>query len=501
MGSVLPMKTDCSRLFPGAQRYAALRQAPTRTVREAPPEEDSFPYSERHLQCVWFDAAYRPGCLRSLGGEEIVVEEPGRWNLEAGPDFLDAVLRVGVERRRVQGDVEVHVHPRDWDAHRHADDPRYGRVVAHVSYYPGPAPSGRLPAAALQIALRAPLQSDPRFSFENIDLTAYPYAARPAHRPACAEILEAWPPPERAALLRSAGEERLRIKAGRMRAAIRERGGGQAFYEEVMAAQGYKQNSAAFRQLARRLPAVVLQRESGGDVRAAYALLLGVAGLAPARVSSQWDEETRAFVRALWDTWWKRQAAWEPSVMPRTAWRLAGQRPQNHPARRLAAAAVLFAAEPPLGAALSALDPSRPVEWFRQARDLLKTDGAIPYWNRRLGFSSGSRKANLALLGAGRVSSLIANIVIPFLAATGRPITPLLDHLEAEDDNAHIRQTAFSLFGRDHNPLLHRHGLLQQGLLQIFHDFCLNRRTGCANCRLVEALKESGWGAPGNGPA
>lgn len=460
-------------------------------MREAHPEEESFPYSERHLQCVWFDAAYRPGCLQSLSGEAVVVEDPGRWNLEAGPDFLDAVLRVGAERRRVQGDVEVHVRARDWDSHGHADDPRYRRVVAHVSYFAERLPPGRLPAAALQIALRAPLQSDPQFSFENIDVTAYPYAARPAHSAPCADLLASWPPDKRACLLRSAGEERLRVKAGRMRAAIRERGAGQAFYEEVMAALGYKQNSAAFRQLARRLPLELLQRESGSDAVTAYALLLGVAGLIPARVSPRWDDETRAFIRGLWDAWWKRREQWDQIVMPRDAWRLAGQRPQNHPARRLAAAAALFTCEPALVTALSSLNPCRPAEWFRRAREMLNADGRMTYWNRRLGFSSGPQKADVALLGDGRVSSLITNVVIPFLAAADQPVAPLLDDLDAEDDNALIRQTAFSLFGRDHNPLLHHHGLLQQGLLQIFHDFCLNRRTGCTNCRLVEALKAS----------
>ena len=30
----------------------------------------------------------------------------------------------------------------------------------------------------------------------------------------------------------------------------------------------------------------------------------------------------------------------------------------------------------------------------------------------------------------------------------------------------------------------------KQGLLQIFHDFCLNRRSGCEGCRLLPALRE-----------
>jgi hypothetical protein len=34
--------------------------------------------------------------------------------MEPGPDFLGAVLRIGPERRRIRGDVEIHLRPSDW---------------------------------------------------------------------------------------------------------------------------------------------------------------------------------------------------------------------------------------------------------------------------------------------------------------------------------------------------------------------------------------------------
>jgi hypothetical protein len=332
------------------------------------------------------------------------------------------------------------------------------------------------------------LQSDEQFSFENIDVTAYPFAARPAQGAPCAALLVAWAPEQRMALLRSAGETRLRVKAERMAAAIRERGADQVLYEETMAGLGFKQNSAAFRQLARRVQFDALRLEAGADAPSAYALLLGVAGLLPARLPAAWDAATKAFVRDLWDVWWKKQAAWERHVMPRTAWRLGGQRPQNQPVRRLAAAAVLFSRHVPLREALAALSAARPEVCFRQATGAFSADDGLPYWRRRLAFASGTGKTDTALLGPDRVAALLSNVAIPFLAATGGDVAPLLAHLPAEDNNAVTRQTAFSLFGRDYNPSTHRHGILQQGLMQIFHDFCLNRRSGCSGCRLVSAL-------------
>jgi len=475
--------------FPRSASYRHLT-APAGKVRERG-QDDVFPYSERHLQCVWFDAAYRPTALRSAQGEDVVVESPGRWNLEAGPDFLDAALIVGPARRRVGGDVEIHVRAADWLDHGHADDALYANVVAHVTYFAGSLPAHALPASAVQIALKDSLNADPSFSFETLDVTAYPHAARPAEPPPCARVLTAWPAERKTGLLAAAGEERLRRKALRLAAAMRERGPDQLLYEEIMAALGYKHNRAPFRQLARRLPLTALGEEAGGDPLAAYALLLGVAGLIPAQFSGRWDAETRAFVRTVWDRWWKRQAAWEGRVLPRTAWKTASLRPQNQPVRRLAVAAGLFAGAPTLAARLNALELTDATRWLAEATALFEGPAAIPYWSRRLGLAGARRPSEEALLGRGRIAATLTNVVVPYLAAMGRSVTPLLAELPAEEDNSLIRQTAHALFGRDHNPNLYAQGLRQQGLLQIFHDFCLSR-TGCRECRLADALHTQG---------
>ena len=74
-----------------------------------------FPYRERHLQCLWTDPRLRPTGLKTSEGEPVAVEHPGDWNLEAGPDFLNAVLLVGKEKRRISGDLEIHIHPSGWN--------------------------------------------------------------------------------------------------------------------------------------------------------------------------------------------------------------------------------------------------------------------------------------------------------------------------------------------------------------------------------------------------
>ena len=64
------------------------------------------PITERHVQAIWYDSSLRPAQLRTVRGGEVRVVDPGIWNLESGPDFRHAVLELGRDRRRVEGDVE-----------------------------------------------------------------------------------------------------------------------------------------------------------------------------------------------------------------------------------------------------------------------------------------------------------------------------------------------------------------------------------------------------------
>jgi hypothetical protein len=467
-------------IFPRAEFYTGLGRSVKQRVGERETYARRFPWSERHLQCVWFDPELRPAGLKTAGGEDVVVEDPGVWNSEAGPDFLSAAVRIGPSRRRIAADVELHTHPTDWERHGHASDPRYSRVRIHVTYFPGTLPDSRLPPGSIQIALKDALAANPLFSFENIDVTTYPQFARSTPTP-CSRILAAWTADERTALLQSAGEERLRRKAERFAAAIQERGSDPVLYEEVLCALGYKQNKAPLRRLAELVPLESLRDESRGDLMTAYALLMGVAGLLPKQPKASWDAETKSFVRTLWDLWWKKRERWENRIMPAGSWRLAGLRPANRPERRIMAAADLF-----VGHRIPELSDT----FIARARRWLESAEGI-YWDRRLSFSSARQKQPTALLGETRIDAILNNVLIPFLAAHGIRPAQWLNRLPVEADNAIVRQTALSLFGPDVPPSLCRDGLRQQGFIQIFHDFCLNDRSRCAECELPGMLRKS----------
>jgi len=115
-----------------------------------------------------------------------------------------------------------------------------------------------------------------------------------------------------------------------------------------------------------------------------------------------------------------------------------------------------------------------------------------PFWDFRLTLTGKRTAKPVALIGAARADAILINDFVPFLAARdwATPIAKaVLAQLPVEQDNAILRETAFALFGRDAPNSLLRNGLRRQGLLQIFHDYCLDDRSRCATCPLPAQLQ------------
>ncbi|MEN7972579.1 MAG: DUF2851 family protein [Verrucomicrobiota bacterium] len=427
--------------FPRASAYR--NEDAQNAVCESAAPFRHFPYQERHLQCLWADPRLRPTGLKTTGGEPVAVEYPGDWNLEAGPDFLNAVLLVGKEKRRISGDLEIHIHPNAWKQHGHADDPRYANARFHIVYFQG----AEIPGLT-QIPLQETLSIDPRFSFENIDITAYPYSIPSGNFP-----LRKMHPDRKIEWLESAGEERLRLKAERFAFAMQNKEPDHLLWEELMAALGYKNNKAPFRKLAATLPLSRL-RSLAQTPDEAYALLLGLSGLLPTNSDPAWDSKTQKFIRSVWDFWWKQTLELKDQALKKSDWTLAGIRPANHPARRLMAAAHYAFRIPRLEG-----------DWL--------TTFPSNFWNTHISWKA---KCNpTALVGQPRANAIVTNILVPWRAAMGT--TDLdLETLPAEPINGIIRQTAHALFGPDHTPKVYRSALARQGLIQIFHDYLIPHR-------------------------
>lgn len=458
--------------FPRAADYPPFnRPAGARLAEEADPF-DPAPPRERHLHCLWQDDRLRPDGLVTANGEPVRVLHPGRWNAGPGPDFTGTVIEVGRPARRLECDTEIHIDPAGWRQHGHLADPRYARVFLHVCWYDAPLAASELPPGCLQVALQPVMAARRGFHFDQIDPTAYPYEVQGPLHP-LRELIHAMAPDEREKFLAAAGEERLRRKAVALEKRIARVGPEQALYEQVLRSLGYRDNRAPFQQLAQRLPVGDLRELSALDPAVAYALLLGVSGLIPIDAGEA-DREGRAFVRELWDTWWRHSERLRARTLPREIWRMSQLRPANHPVRRMMAAAHLFTQDEPLGARLFG-KPREPHAWLAHAASLLQVNTQT-FWTRRLGLEGAEAERPVAILGKPRIAAMLVNVFVPFAAATDRGelfTAGVLEELPREPVNSLMRQTAHALFGPDHPPSLYRDTLRRQGLMQVFYDYAL----------------------------
>ncbi|WP_290790960.1 DUF2851 family protein [Flavihumibacter sp. UBA7668] len=85
---------------------------------------------ERLLQFIWQEKFFQLNELKVETGEKLTIRDPGTWNHDQGPDFLNA--RILLHGTLWAGHVEIHVKSSQWYQHRHQTDPSYNNVILHV---------------------------------------------------------------------------------------------------------------------------------------------------------------------------------------------------------------------------------------------------------------------------------------------------------------------------------------------------------------------------------
>jgi hypothetical protein len=436
-------------------------------------EEDQPYFQEKLLQVIWNEQLLKPP-IRGAGGQEIKVIHPGIWNVEAGPDFRDAVLVIdGVTHR---GSVEIHLRPRNWNEHGHQHDPAYAAAILHVVWHDPKSrpefPAG-IPLCELRKQLSRPLDS----IIDQVDLAAYPYARKvapdelAAHFATCSNAYLA-------DLFHSAGVARILQKARALTEQIEAHGLEEAAYRALADGMGYKSNRQPFARLAELLPAGEMAQfaDSADANSASLALLFGTAGLLPDPSQDDVVEELRPWVHSMWQSWWTRRREFEP-----LQWKRAGIRPLNTPERRvLALHGIMQRHGWQIGSQIIAAFQANedPRHCMRALLALFEQPAAAPL-DRFHRFSSFLDKP-AALLGRSRAQDLVANIAIPLFFAycffrntpidceKGKRVFLAMPKLQ---DNRALKEASHLFFvppSRSKDVI--RDACAQQGLLNLFRQ-------------------------------
>jgi hypothetical protein len=433
--------------------------------------------SELELQARWFAGDFGKRFV-STAGDEIEIIQFGTWNREAGPDFRDAAIRIN-GGEAVCGCIEIDLLDRSWETHGHATNPAFETTVLHVfveksdrEFFTRTKSNRNVPQVCIDPATL------PEVFSVNVPL------ARPGR---CQAPLKDLPEERVFSVLQAAAQFRLRQKAKRIRNKIDAHGRDETLFQEIAGALGYKENKLPFMLLAQRLPLRWL-RENVADCEA---LLFGGAGFLETPDLDVYKKSARKYVRQLWDGWWPHRDEVQRLILPSNTWRLSSTRPLNHPQRRLAALAILARSWSRLQRASGKSSVAAANDFFEAIEH--------PFWNFHYTLTATASAKKMALIGESRVADILANVLFPFwlahdAEASTAPSTHIWEEyakLPAQLSNRRLETAATRLFGNDSRRQQFLTSVAhQQGLLQIYEDFCMQDNSDCAQCSFPEQMRK-----------
>lgn len=403
--------------------------------------------------------------FQSTDGQEIRVEHPGVWNRHAGPDFLNARIRIG--DTLWAGNVEMHLRASDWGRHGHEQDEKYRNVILHVvlsedeKVFSGL--GRRLPCLDLSEWIPAGIVE----RYGEWQASADPMPCRPFLHQLNAASLRPW--------LGRLALERLERRGHELIRTLDE--GPEAwevcFHTLLFRAFGLPANGLPFEMLARiwlRVPG--RKKLAAADAEAA---LLYLSGLLEACAEDPWCREQVERGRAL---------APELTPLQPALWSLLRMRPAAFPSIRIAQLAAVLAALGPAGhQERLTLEPAH---WVR----ILQTQ-ASAYWDDHYRPGQAVLRSYPKIIGPQQRTSLVANAFAPYLSASGlwhddhalvRRAVALLERVAPEDNR--VVRNWLNLDRTDVSALE------TQGWMELDRSFCNAGR--CLECRIGYQLLGGG---------
>jgi hypothetical protein len=361
------------------------------------------------------------------------------------------------------------MHVADWEHHGHSQNPAFDQVALHIFLYKGTANHFTRTTQNRQV-VQVHLQS-------KVDLVnAHPPIAHPG---LCCAPLRQLDDRRIDDLIETAAKVRMQRKADQFHRAAIAHGIDEALFQNLAVSLGYKLNKIPFLLLAQRAKLQLL-REQGP---AAESLLFGLAGFLEDRVTSRTVATDCDYWRHLWEHWWQLRSRFTQFILQRNLWRFGMTRPSNHPHRRLGALAELVRRWKEVRLLRPRLDEV--AEWISGL--------SHPFWDYHFTLSSNPTVRPVHLLGETRINEILANVIHPMLVSCHQADWESYKKIRAELSNRRLAIVCRRLFGeidcaKEHVRFLYQ----QQGLLQIFEDFCLADTTNCAGCQFPKMIARLG---------
>jgi hypothetical protein len=420
--------------------------------------------NESFIHYVWQYQYFDKVLLTTATGEPIHVFSPGSRNSDAGPDFLNARIRVG-EIQWV-GSVEIHICASGWKQHAHDTDEAYDNVILHVVWTNDIAIHRRdatlMPTLELKHRVDGGLLSRYKELVGSMDLVP------------CASWLSSLNPLIVLNTLDRMLLHRLQHKSNEVFVYVnRNRGDWEETCYQLLAKNfGFKVNAEPFLQLALALPLKTLLKHSDKLLQL-EAMLFGVAGFLDA------VEDDDAYYSLLKREYNLLRIKYrlDHREMNKVQWKFLRLRPANFPTLRIAQFAAFLHNNKKL---LSG--------FLEHSATVLKGSFKVhtsEYWQEHYHFSA--RTSQVSALGDSSVENLLINTVVPVLAAYAR-YKDDMSYMERAEELLHclLPESNKITSQWERMSVQCKDAFDSQALIELNNNFCSRHR--CLDCNIGASL-------------
>lgn len=495
--------------------FATLLQRDEISDRKIPISKIPRNSEEQLAQCIWYEKLLALDSLKTESNQSLQIINPGRWNKESGPDFLQAELILA--GKTIKGDIEIHNLASDWEKHQHHKDPRFRKVILHSFMHNDDGKTVDCSYNGLWIErlnLGKSVFPDIETIRRSLSVEDYPYNVI-GGKGKCSKMWLQIDPGWLTEFLDLAGRERMLGKVARLADCAVGESMEQIFYQALMTTMGYKGAKALFFLLAKRTPVrelknYLMEVEESQRCLLLEAILLNVAQLIPSPADSC-DAETRAYLDATKSLWNRFAPYFKDRIIPSTKQWFTGVRPVNFPTRRIAGMCHLFLrfwqnATNPLSffAGLfkdnaKLAEKKEVLKFLRYLQSLFVVNDRTDLWSWHCNLRTPRWNKPQPLIGTSRALAMVFNALLPSMILYAREhgvpeieslCWRLFENFPCLPENVITRFMRYRLFDdAELVKALFINECRQQALFQIFYDCCNNNEISCEDCYFLRRFE------------
>lgn len=418
--------------------------------------------TEELLQYIWRYQRFK-NSLTTVEGNDIEIISAGNYNTNAGPDFLEAKIKIG--NTQWAGNIEVHIKSSDWYLHKHQNDKAYNNIILHVVFEHDinvPDVNGN---NIETVEIKNYLDEELIEKYQDFIKNKNWIPCSGMIKNVDDFIINNW--------LENLSIERLQYKVEDLIKKLNHYNNNweQVFYETIARNFGFNLYADAFEMLAKSLPLACIAKHKN-KLFQIEAMLFGQAGFLDENFADEYPNNLKSEYLYL-------KNKFKLSPIEKHLWKFLRNRPNNFPTIRIAQFASLLHLSSHL---FSKIIGSKSVFELQSLFNL----NCSEYWENHYTFdilsTVKSKKA-----GKGTINLLLINTVIPFIFAFGK----------IKDDETYIERALSFLdkLAAERNFITNNFNLLgviaqnarqSQALNQLFKYYCTKKH--CLRCSIGDHI-------------